>query len=876
VFSTAANGDAHMESAQWERVQSAFLKIVDYAESERASALETLCRGDTDLKTAVTALLDADRRDSILDRGLPEVAFATVGDPANAILSQEFGPYRLIRKIGAGGMGVVWLAERVDVRNRVAIKFLPHAGLSPLRRERFADEIRTLARLRHAFIARLYDAGTLADGTPWFAMEYVEGIPFTEYCRQKASPVPDLLRLFRSVCEAVQYAHHHEIIHRDLKPSNILVESDGTPKLLDFGIAKELRRAGESDDDNSGPVLRFLSSGYAAPEWAAEGIAGAFTDVYSLGAILREMLSGQPAPGSGGDGAWQTDAPAQAQVSKAERNELHALWQKAIHPDAPSRYQSIEALIRDIDHYLKREPLDARPATRRYRLGKFVSRNRPAVLASCLVLTIVAAMIAVFTLRLARERDTALSQASRTERIQSFMLNLLQGGDQDAGPAEDLRVKTLIDRGVSEAGTLSREPLVQAELYQTLGMMDQKLGNLERADSLLHSALAIRKSATRPDYSGVAGNLIALALLQSARGNSREAERSIDEAQSVVKTREPTNRVLSEQIGAAMGQIKLEEGKYSEAVRILEPIVASQSRENPDSSELAKILSALADAEIYQGHYSVSDSLNRRALAIDRKVHGNNHPKVSDDLGNLGQLQETWGHYSDAERFEREALAISRTWYGKDHPDTARKMTTLAQTLIYEGEYQEGDDLLQQALAIQERVYGNRSPHVAYVLNAIGSFANHRREFRTAADDFQRVAEIYRAAYGDTDYRVAVALGNLASVYFSEKNYARAVDLFRDVVARFIQSQSAGSINTGEAEIKLGRALLSERHYSDAEASTRAGYEALSKQTSPPTSYIQGARHDLATIYTALGRPDEAKKFGDEAEIAPKAAQTAH
>ncbi len=232
---------------------------------------------------------------SLLDRGLPAVAYEMLESPRDAAGFPEFGPYRLLRILGEGGMGVVWLAERADAGNLVAIKFLPHAGLSPARRERFAREIKTLGKLKHPFIARFYDAGTL-DGTPWFAMEYVEGVPLTQYLREKAFSFEERLRLFRSVCDAVQYAHGQEIIHRDLKPSNILVEADGTPRLLDFGIAKELHNLDEASDqidDRTRPALRFMSREYAAPEWALDGTVGFQTDVYSLGVILYEMLAGR-------------------------------------------------------------------------------------------------------------------------------------------------------------------------------------------------------------------------------------------------------------------------------------------------------------------------------------------------------------------------------------------------------------------------------------------------------------------------------------------------------------------------------------------------------------------------------------------------------
>jgi serine/threonine-protein kinase len=848
-----------MDSARWDQIQSVFHEAVTRPESDRQCWLETVCGADGPLMTEVMAMLNADgSKASLLDRGVPDIAYQMVGRPFDPIFSREFGPYRLIRMLGEGGMGVVWLAERTDAGNLVAIKFLPHAELSPARRERFAREIRTLAKLKHPFIARLYDAGTLADGTPWFVMEYVEGVGFAEYCREQPRSDEERLRLFRSICEAVHYAHGQEIIHRDLKPSNIMVEGDGTPRLLDFGIARELQHPDDSGEETR-PGLRFLSPDYAAPEWARDGIAGAFTDVYALGVILHEMFTGN-----------DPERPSVAakrrgvRISRAARAELNVLCLKAMHADAAKRYRSVDALIRDIDHYLKGEPLEARPDTRRYRISRFVQRNRAAVLATSLAFALVACMIVVFTLRLAKERNTALAQAARTERIQRFMLDLFQGDDKEAGPAGDLRVVTLIDRGVSEARSLSREPLVQAELYQTLGTMYQKLGKLDRADALLQSSLKERESLPERDYSAVADNLIAIGLLRSEQGQSKEAGRMVREAQSLINTHDLRNKSLLAKANFALGEVLVASGKYGDAVEILNQVVALLSAESSASPELSKTLSSLADAHVYLGHYSVSDSLNQRALAIDRQIYGEGHPLVSDGLGNLAQIQELWGHYAKAERYERQALRITEAWYGKDHPDSAKKMTTLAGTLIYEGKYQEADELLQQALTTQQRVYGDMHPHVAYVLNLLGSVANQRKDFKEAEADDRRTAEIYRSAYGDSDYRVAVAMGNLASVYFAEKQYIQAEQIFRDVVQRCTKSLSADNINTGIAEIKLGRTLLMERRYREAEEQTRTGYEVLLKQTSPSTSFIQGARHDLAAIYEALGRPEEARKFKGE------------
>ena len=863
-----------MDRARWEQIQSVFHEALAHPPDERMVWLESACREDRQLKTEVLAMLEADAGGgSLLDRGLSDMVYKTVATPFDPVASREFGPYRLRRILGEGGMGVVWLAERKDAGNPVAIKFLPHATLSPSRLERFAQEIRMLAKLKHPCIARLYDAGTLPDGTPWFVMEYVEGVGLTAYCRERKPTLDGHLRLFRSICEAVRYAQDHGITHRDLIPSYIVVEADGTPRLLDFGIARELRDSDESTERTQ-PGLRFLSPGYAAPEWSRDGIVGTYTDVYSLGVILYEMLAGRlPSAREGSTPERPSVAGSRnlKRVSPAAWNELDVLCLKALEEDPARRYRSAEALLRDVDHYVNGEPLEAKPDTWRYRGGKFVGRHRAAVLSSCAALALIVCLTIVFTVRLAKERNAAVAAAVRTQRIQRFMLNLFQGDDKEAGPAGDLRVVTLIDRGVTDARGLGNEPAVQAELYQTLGTMYQRLGKLDRAESLLQSALKERRSLAEPDYAGLAENLIALGLLRSDQGKSDDATKLVHEALAVIGTHESGDRPLQATANSALGEVLAESGKYAEAAAILNRVLASQSATAPNSPELSETLSSLADAQLYLGHYELSDSLNRRALAIDRRIFGDNHPHVSDDLGNMAQLQENWGHYAEAERYERQALAVTEAWYGKDHPDTARKMTTLASTLIYEGKNPEADDLLTQALATQVRVYGNNSHWVAYVVNLLGGMAQQRKDFPAAETDFRRAADIYRAAYGDGNYKVAVAMGNIASLYFSEKRYPEAEQIFREVVQRFTKIYSPGNINTGQLEIKLGRTLLAEKRYREAEAQTRAGYEVLIKQTSPSTSYIVGARKDLVAIYEALGRPEDARKFRGDLANAPDA-----
>ena len=517
-----------MDSSRWERIQSLFHKGCELPPAEQRAFLEKECANDEGLIADVLALLHEDSRsNSLLDQPLAEVASRVLSQDEHVLPFQELGAYRVRRVLGEGGMGVVYLAERQDLGSLVALKLLRDAWLSPARRERFAAEQRTLAQLNHPSIARLYDADSLPDGTPFFVMEYVEGLPLTDYCAQQQCSIERRLQLFRQVCEAVQYAHSNAVIHRDLKPSNILVRADGTIRLLDFGIAKQLESL-EVTAQQTMTGMRLMTPAYAAPEQIRGQRVGVQSDVYSLGVILYELVCGRLpfdlsslAPAEAETVLLEHDPPrpsvnakrksAAPFVSAGSWADLDVLCLTAMRKDAERRYRSVEALIRDVDHYLNREPLEARPDTVSYRLEKFVRRNRREVIAAAAVAMVLAGLVVFFTVRLARARDAALAEAARTQRLQRFTMNLFQGGDEAVGPADDLRVITLVDRGAQEARALTADRKAQAEIYQTLGTVYTNLGKFEPADQLLNSALEQRKALFGPDSPEVADTLVALA-----------------------------------------------------------------------------------------------------------------------------------------------------------------------------------------------------------------------------------------------------------------------------------------------------------------------------------------------------------------------------
>lgn len=878
-----------MDSTRWQKVQSLFHEAADMPPAEQRVFLETRCGDDSALVSEVLILLEEDARGgSLLDSDVAEVASQIFSDPSSGRLPfKEFGPYRIKRALGEGGMGVVYLAEREDLGNEVAIKILRDAWVSPARRERFNTEQRTLAQLNHPSIARLYDADTSPDGTPFFVMEYVEGVPLTDFCRTMRCTIPERLRLFRAVCEAVLYAHQHAVIHRDLKPSNILVKQHGSIRLLDFGIAKHLENLGELVDQTV-TGLRLMTPAYAAPEQIRGEQVGIHSDVYSLGVVLYELLAGrlpfdlssctpvqaekvltEQEATKPSDAAAKSAASAEASgsavgASRAAWADLDVLCLTAMHKDPQRRYQSVEALIRDVDHYLNGEPLEARPDTWHYALGKFVRRHWQLVSTAAAVFTLLVGLVVFYTVRLARARNAAVMQAARTQRIQRFMLNLFQGGDPSAGPADDLRVVTLLDRGVQEARSLDAEPAVQAELFETLGGIYQKLGKLEQADALMESALAKREALYGPDSTETAKGLLALGSLRDAEARYGDAERLIRQALDRDRRHLPANDPAVAKAMLALGGVLEDRGAYDQSIAILEQTVQLYSAPGSSPADLADSLYELGNAQFYAGHYEKSEETNQRALAIYKQIYGERHPRVADVLINLGAIRLDTGHYRDAEQYDREALDIVQAWYGKDNPETATDLTILARSLVYQKRYDEASDLLQQSLAIKERTFGKVHPSVASTLNELGSVALQEGKYDAAEQYFERMADIYRTEYGEQHYLYATALSNLASVYTAQRQWTRAERLYRQAIPIYLESQSPTHINTGIARIKLGRTLLRQRRYADAEAETHAGYDILSPQMDSKVSWLMNARRDLVEEYEGMKEPEQAAKFRAE------------
>ncbi|MEO8372349.1 MAG: serine/threonine-protein kinase [Candidatus Solibacter sp.] len=865
-----------MDAARWERIQELFHKVIELTPIEARELLNRECPGDPALLADVLRMVENDaQRSPLLDEGLPRLASHFL-DVSPLPPRTRIGPWEIQRVLGEGGMGTVFLAVRADLGTVAAIKVLRDSWLSPARRDRFAREQHTLAHLDHPNIARLLDADTLEDGTPYFVMEYVDGLHLDEYCDVHHSKVRERLALFRCVCEAVQFAHSRAVIHRDLKPSNVMVGPTGNVKLLDFGIARQVD-VFERDSQMTRTGLRLLTPAFAAPEQLLGEPAAVGADVYSLGVILYRLLAGRLPFDDLRDAPVQSsalrrdvvrpslvakrvaqtgDARAMA-IHSSDWKDLDVICLKAMHNDVRQRYPSAEALTRDIDRYLAGEPVEARPDSLTYRAGKFVRRYRAAVAVTAAALIAAAVLGIAFTLRLAAERNIAIAEAARTQRIQKFMRNLFDGGDSDAGPAHELRVSDLLDKAVLEARAMQKDPAIQAELYQNLGGIYRKLGELPRAEELFQAALERRRQLTGANSEAVAETSVSLALLRADQARFEDAERLGRQALEMSRRVLPPGHAVIAAATEAVGRILEERGDYARAIPLLEDAVRQRSSAHHSASDLAGTLYELANCNFYAGRYKEAETLNLRLLTMNREIYGDRHPRVAEVLVNLGAIQQDLGNYPEAERFHRQALDITREFYGETHYRTAAGLTMLARALVYQKRYDDAVPLLRNALAVQERVFGPMHPKVASAVNELGTVALQRGDPEEAKAHFQRMLNIYRLVYPGGHYLTGTATSNLGSAHLAAHDNVGAERLLREAVGLFTKTLAPDHLNTGIARVKLGRALLRQKRFAEALVETEAGSGILRKQMNPSVTWLNSARTDLMEIYGALGQTEK-------------------
>lgn len=837
-----------MDSKRWELIQSLFHGAVALPEPERFRFLETACSGDESLAAHLRGLLAEDaRRDSLLDHDLARVAHSVLteeGAPSSPF--RQIGPYRILRVLGEGGMGVVYLAERSDVGSLVAIKVLRDAWLSPARRQRFSLEQRTLAQLNHPSIARLYDAGTLDDGTPWFAMEYVDGVPLTQYCQQYQYSIEKRLRLFRAVCEAVQYAHQQAVIHRDLKASNILVKSDGNPRLLDFGIAKQVEDF-DATADHTLTGLRLMTLAYAAPEQIRGDRIGVQTDVYALGVVLYQLLLGrlpfdlthrspsqaaaviaEEAPAKPSAVARQISSTLGAtrdnSPGKAAWADLDVMCLTAMHKEAQRRYASVEALLRDVDHYLKGEPLEARPDTTGYRIGKFIARHRRAAAATAAVFALVVGLVIFFTVRLTRERDQANRQTAIATTVNRFLSDDLLGrGDPfQSGKASETLRDAIKQASPSIDREFASEPEVAARLHLTIAQaLDNQSNFAEAREEYQHAHDLFLKGEgpTSQDATAVQLQHAAMEARTFQTDGIAMAKSMVAKQESQLAGIHQSRGDLTVWLFTAKGMIALVESDAKSANQYFQ-WASDAATTVPELDGIARfnLRQRLAFTYIRLGDGVTAERLARELIADYSRAKGPESPYVLRVRLNLAQAFMIEKKFREAIQEANEIYPAFLSKLGPDHELTMQLLSTRAQS---EGSIGLFDEAVEDDLAIHNVSVKKQGPLSFYSIATLSDASEAQCRAGHFVDGERNSRQSYGAAIRAFGPRSALAQGialPLANCLIGLGRLQEASKLLEGINSQVVTQLTGdpdwgAGVNLAEAEIayRKGRYAQAER-----------------------------------------------------------------
>ncbi|HEV2103029.1 MAG TPA: serine/threonine-protein kinase [Candidatus Acidoferrum sp.] len=830
----------------WEKIKEVFGAALECEPGRRAAFLDEACAQDPALRAEVASLLSA-------HANLADLSNCPWPDQSVdfSLEGLVIGPYRLVKKLGEGGMGQVWLAEQTDpVRRQVALKLIRGGIFSAALLQRFQAERQSLAIMDHPAIAKVFDAGTTAQGQPYFVMEYVEGLPITKYCDQKRLSIRERLRLFIEVCDGIQHAHQKAIIHRDIKPANVLVVEVGgkpSPRIIDFGLAKTIvpAEAGGILFTQVGVILG--TPGYTSPEQADPTIRDidTRTDVYSLGVVLYELLTGAlpfdpqaikkqsydkilrrlreedpliPSVKASKDSRAssshaQMRATSPKQLTTLLRGDLDWITMKALERDRARRYGTPSELTADVERYLENRPVMARPASPGYRLQKYLRRNRVAVsfVSGALVLLLAFTGIQAIQLRrITRERD-------RANRVTDFMTNMFKVSDPSESRGNSITAREILDKSSKEIETgLAKDPQLQAQMMNVMGEVYINLGLHDDAKSLLEQSIAIRRRVFGLRNRETLDSMDKLAWLLEEQGKPEEAEKIERQILPIrMELFGPEDRdTLSSQVNLANDLC--DEGKYAESEQIDRQAIAVRRRIAPDDPLTPMEMSNLAATIAMTGRYRESEQVNLEALAILNRTVGPDHPFTIKVRSNLADVYDREGRFAEAEQITRETLEVRRRILGPEHPDTLQNSGDLGTLLYEQGRYQQAEEIHRDVLARQKRLSGAERPQTLLTMDNLAADLAALHRYLQAEQLSREAWEIRQRVLGPDHPDTLLSAVHLGVINRLEGHYAQAEKLTSSALVAQRKALGDTHANCASSEYNLALIAAAQGHREDA------------------------------------------------------------
>ena len=892
-----------MDPTRWVKIQDLFTSALEQSPSAREAFLRKACGNDEELYREVNSLLQADSdAHSILDGSAADV----IDLPGTFSLEgKRIGPYRIVQQIGTGGMGAVYLAERADghFSQRVALKLIKRGMDSEEILKRFQSERQILAQLQHPNVARLLDGGMTDDGLPYFTMEYVKGEPINAYCDRLNLTIDERLDLFLTVCAAVQYAHGRLIVHRDLKPSNIMVTEEGRVKLLDFGISKVLGSEGETEATGiTRAGLKIMTPEYASPEQVRGEPVTTASDVYSLGIVLYELLTGrrpyrfptsspadiekvistteperpstvvQQPPDTGTETAT-SELISKARSTLPERlrrrlaGDLDNICMKALRKEPEHRYGSVEQLRQDIAAHLNGLPVSARPATVGYRLQKFAQRHRVGVVTSAMVFVLVGGLTLFYTIRLAEERDRGQLEAKKAAQVVELLTGIFKVSDPDESRGETITARELLDSGaVRIQRELADQPEVQAKMFSVVGRVYHDLGLYTKAEPMFRKALEIRRRLFGEENRYVATSLNDLGSLLSERGKYENAEPLLRESLNLQRKLSGSDNPEISSVLDNLSWLLSQKGNYQEAESLLrEELRVLRAHHGSESPDVATTMNNLAVLLNDKGNSGEAEQLYRKALAIQRKDYGDVHPEVSTTMYNLADILRQQARYSEAESLYQACLVIDRKVFGEQHHNVAFTLTSLGRLQRAEGHFVQAEESFRRALAIRVKSLGKNHPEVAYNLSDLGAIFLSQGKYDSAMTLHRRALQILLTSLGPNNKDVPIQLDHIGRVMMAEGRLDSAEAYFRRSLR--MERKMFGDRHRFVAAtlLNLGSALQERKKYERADSAFNEALGIYKDQFGPNHPAVASCYQYMASLALVIGNTDHAEKLCREA-----------
>jgi len=887
------------ETVRWQRIEALFHQALEVDAKDRAAWVRETCGDDAELRAELESLLAPSEMTLGSFKG-------AVADAAEAILEadtgqpERIGAYRIVRTLGQGGMGTVYLAERDDAQYKrlVAIKVLRSAlSRSPAFQVLFRSERQILADLDHPNIARMLDGGITEQGAPYLVMEYIDGITLDLYCREHKVGLAARLALFKALCSAVAYAHSHMVIHRDLKPMNVLVGADGTPKLLDFGIARLMNPYDTLDPDDAVAhenTERMLTPDYASPEQLLGQPISTATDVYALGVLLYELLTGElpfggiradmgpreseqsrreqaraichEPPRRPSEVCLRTQALASSEATKL-RGDLDSVVLKALRKLPSERYAGAAQMLNDLDRHAKGQPLDAVEPSLAYSVGKFVERHRVGVWLAGLV----AVLVVVFAVSMGFLARRATRGEARARREEAFLASIFQTATPEGAKGDKLTTRQLLDQAVGRVDTeLADDPQLQGSIAENIAEAYMAQGLYDQAEPLLQRALKVSETYEGKRSSTYRDDLANLANEYRLKGQYERAEPLLREALSLAQANYSARSLEVAHAQSMLGECLYLEDRNADSETLLRQALATERSVDANLQDGTRSYLALVLER--RGAFVEAAQLLRESTEISARLQGRESADYLVSLHNLAGAEIDAGDLDGAARSDREVLTTRRKIWGSEHPDTAYSLNNLGFIYLEQGRWQQAEPLLLQNVAITAKLANGTSPRYAIALANMGRVEEQKGDFASAADHYERGLRVLAAGgkMGSLmEAKIEVYQAQLSNdrgdPATGQRTAERALDLERKLGGTTNPMVASGLLTLGEARLLASDGAGAESAFREALQIRQGIY--------PPTHpEFLLAEVRVAEALLAEGRGNDAFALAD---TALNAAQTA-